>query len=75
MESKWIAKSLTIWGGIVAALPGIFVILGMDGIDISALSAAGNAIINGTAVIGGLVMVGIGRVRANTGKQVTLTPK
>lgn len=74
MNEKWVGKSLTIWGGIVAALPGIFMMFGWD-IDISALSAAGIGVIQGVSVIVGLVMLVVGRLRANTGTPVTLKPK
>ena len=74
MESKWIAKSLTIWGGVVAALPGLFMALGWD-IDVAGLEAAGVAVIQGISVVAGFVMVVYGRLRANTGAPVTLAPK
>lgn len=74
MNEKWIGKSLTIWGGIVAALPGVFMVLGID-VDIGGLEAAGKAVIEGVSIVGGMVMVIIGRLRANTGTPVTLKPK
>lgn len=74
MKSKWVAKSLTIWGGIVAALPGIFMVLGQN-IDIGGLAEAGNAVIQGIGIIVGLAMVVVGRFRANKGTPVTLKPK
>ncbi len=76
MDSKWIAKSLTVWGGIVVALPGIGAIIGIDFGDIAPLQAAGVAVINGIATIGGFVMLVIGRKRAaNDNRPVTLLPK
>jgi hypothetical protein len=74
MESKWIAKSLTIWGGIVVALPGLAAIIGLELPDVEVLQSAGVAVIEGAATIVGLVMVVIGRLRANTGAPVTLKP-
>ena len=74
MESKWIVKSLTIWGGVVLALPGIFKALGWD-VDIGGLEAAGVAVIQGISVVVGFVMVVVGRLRANDGAPVALAPK
>lgn len=74
MKTKWVAKSLTVWGGVVAALPGIFVMLGWD-VNIDGVEAAGVGIINGASVIIGLVMVVVGRFRANRGTPVTLKPQ
>ena len=76
MESKWVAKSLTIWGGIVVALPGLGAIIGIDFGDIVPLQAAGVAVINGLATIAGFVMLVIGRKRAaSDSRPVTLLPK
>ena len=74
MESKWVGKSLTVWGGLVASLPGLFMALDWD-IDVGGLEAAGVAIIQGISVVAGFVMVVIGRLRANSGTPVTLKPK
>jgi len=74
MNEKWIGKSMTIWGGIVAALPGVFMALGWD-IDIGGIEAAGTAVIQGLSVLIGFVMVVVGRLRANSGTPVTLKPK
>ena len=74
MNEKWVGKSLTVWGGIVAALPGIFAAFDIK-LDAAGVDAAGIAVIEGASVVVGLVMVIIGRLRANTGTPVTLKPK
>ena len=73
MQSKWIGKSLTVWGGLVMALPGVFAALDWD-IDTAGLEVAGIAVIEGISVVVGFVMVVIGRFRANEGAPVMWKP-
>lgn len=64
MDEKWVGKSLTVWGGLVVALPGLAKIFGFELGDLAELQAAGNAVINGLATVVGFFMVIIGRMRA-----------
>ena len=75
MQSKWIGKSLTVWGGIVLILPGLAQLFGTDIGDTSGLDSAGQSIIMGISEAVGFLMVVAGRVRANNGAPVALAPK
>ena len=75
MESKWVGKSLTVWGGLVMILPGLAQLIGLEIGNVQAIGEAGSSVIVGISEVVGFVMVVLGRVRANTGKQVTLMPK
>lgn len=76
MDSKWVGKSLTVWGGLVAILPGLAIMFGFELGDVADLQAAGNAAINGIATIGGFVMLVLGRKKAASDtRKVTLLPK
>lgn len=75
MESKWVGKSLTVWGGIVLLLPVLAEVFGVQIGGVEGIAAAGASIIEGVAAIAGFVMVVLGRLRANDGKPVTLVPK
>lgn len=75
MESKWVGKSLTVWGGVVLLLPVLASVFGIEIGGVEGIAAAGVSIIEGIAAIAGFVMVVLGRLRANDGKPVTLVPK
>ena len=75
MESKWVGKSLTVWGGVVLLLPVRASVVGIEIGGVEGIAAAGVSIIEGIAAIAGFVMVVLGRLRANDGKPVTLVPK
>ena len=74
MQSKWIAKSLTVWGGLVMLLPGLAQLIGIDVGNVQAIGEAGSTVIVGLSEVAGFVMVVIGRLRANDGAPVTLKP-
>ena len=74
MQSKWIGKSLTAWGGIVLLLPVLGQLFGIEVGNMDAIGAAGEAVINGVVVVGGFIMLLIGRLRANNGTPVRLKP-
>lgn len=75
MDSKWVGKSLTVWGGVVLLLPVLASVFGIEIGGVEGIAAAGVSIIEGIAAIIGFVMVVLGRLRANDGKPVTLVPK
>ena len=76
MDSKWVGKSLTVWGGLVAILPGLGLMFGFELGDIAGLQAAGTAAINGIATVAGFFMVVFGRKKASKDdRKVTLLPK
>lgn len=75
METKWVGKSLTVWGGLVMILPGIAQLLGVDIGSTEELETSGRTIIVGISEVIGFVMVVLGRLRANDGTPVTLVPK
>ena len=76
--AKWFLQSKTIWGGIimfvVAMLP---VIQGFLGVDVSAdevqqVGEAGGRLIENIAALFGLVLVVVGRAKAD--KNITIRP-
>ena len=75
MQSKWVGKSLTVWGGLVLILPGLAQLFGLDIGDTSGLDSAGQSIIMGLSEVVGFIMVVVGRFRANDGAPVALAPK
>jgi len=85
-QPKWIGKSMTIWGSIVAIAATAYQTIGpiLDAVGITApvtpgeIEAAGNAgslIITGGTALVGLIVTWIGRIRAGRNVQpVTVLP-
>lgn len=75
MESKWIAKSLTLWGALITAFSALAPVLGIDLTPeaLADINTGGVEIINAIGVIVGSLMTIIGRLRAGT--KATLLPK
>lgn len=65
-QSKWLAKSLTVWGGVVLVLPTIGRLAGWDfaGYDFAELQTAGEHVLLGLNAVVGSLMVLYGRARA-----------
>lgn len=74
-QSKWIGRSLTIWGAVVTAFSAFAPLLGIDITpeEISSVSDAGADVINALGIAVGTVMTVIGRHRAKS--PVTFLPK
>lgn len=74
-QSKWIIKSKTLWGAIIAALPVLGPTLGLDlsPDDVATIGDSGVNFIDAAAGAVGAVLVIWGRVSATT--KATLLPK
>lgn len=72
---KWFAKSLTMWGLVIAVLPGLSQLTGFEisASEIADLEGQGKSLVDALQAIVGLVMGVIGRKRA-TGT-ITLLPR
>lgn len=75
MESKWIAKSLTLWGALVTAFSALAPTLGIDITPegLAEVNESGQSIINALGVVVGSAMTIVGRMKAST--KATLLPK
>jgi hypothetical protein len=74
-QPKWIAKSMTLWGAVITAVPVIAPLIGVDisPDDVATIGDSGVSIINAGFGIVGAVMVIYGRLRATT--KATMLPK
>ena len=74
-QSKWIAKSKTLWGAIIAALPVLAPIFGLDlsPDDVAQIGDSGVSVIDAAfGVVGGLLVI-YGRLTAS--QPATMLPK
>jgi hypothetical protein len=75
-NSKWVATSLTAWGGLMAALPAVLPMFGVEVGNVEEIGQAGSGAINGAAAVIGFVLVLIGRKKAaNDTRQIRMLPK
>lgn len=76
-ETKWIGRSMTIWGSIISAIPILATIFGWRlsdfGIDLAVLDAAGRNVLMGADALVGLGLTWYGRYRAKS--PVSILPK
>ena len=75
MESKWIAKSLTLWGALITAGSALAPTIGIDITPEgwAEVNESGQSIINALGVVIGSAMTIAGRLKAST--KATLLPK
>lgn len=73
MEQKWILKSLTIWGVVVATITGLVPAINalVPGLDLTpefilSLDTAVKSAINAAGILIGLVLVVMGRLQSKT---------
>lgn len=74
-DTKWIAKSKTLWGAVIAALPVLGPAVGLDlsPDDVVAIGDSGVGLIDAAAGAVGFALVIWGRVSAST--KATMLPK
>lgn len=76
MREKWFVKSKTLWGAIIAALPGLLAVAGVQlPVDPDTLLSAGMDLLDALNEVAGLVLLIIGRYDAPNTRLTLMPPR